>query len=259
MAYKKYIKSAAKAVGNRLRKRYISKKSKALKVGKIARDVMYLKSVLNPEKKRHNVAGLGQIVGQVYQNSNGAYVADVTPNPSVGTGYATRNGSSIKLHSLSMNIQFYDQLNSDSNIKGKILFVQVKGNPQTAGTFFTEMFNPNVFIGGGGTIIDYNSSFNPDIRPQWKLLRSFNFTHRNDAHSTQKGITTRRVGLKFKNYHVRFSKDTNSVENGQIIMIILLDNGNSSATASTLTNIPNQGASTGLVLDYSIDNYYYDN
>jgi len=238
----------------------VNKTNKGLKTR-----VENLESRVQSEKFRKTITYLAGNVGQVNGNGSGYHAADITPIVSVGDGYNGRTGSKIRLHSSYLQFQFGDQTNASSAIRGKILVFKLNNEvvPSPYSSFITQnMMNYNTFVGGGFTIVDYNSSYNPDYFKDWKLIRQKNFTHKSDNISGQKVITSLSMGIKYnkgKGHTVQFDKSTDTLVGGQILVLILLDNGNNSGTASTLTNISNTAASTGLTLNYSIDHYYYDN
>ena len=58
-----------------------------MRTRRIARDVAYLKSMINAEKKHLRTDVENVVMGQVNGNSNGYYVVDVSPAPSQGTGF----------------------------------------------------------------------------------------------------------------------------------------------------------------------------
>lgn len=257
MAFKKYVKKVARKVGRRIRKRY-TKNGKA-NISRIVKDVSYLKSVLNPEKKRYTLTALGQILGQVFYNASGYYIADITPTPAQGITNATRNGSSIKLHSSFMQMQFYGQSATTASCRIACYIIEVKGSPD--GSFgASSMFNYNNFVGGGATVYDYNSSLNPDLFGEYKILAKKTFKYAPDQFSGQQVVMTKKIGMRYKNHHVRWNGNGSTLSGGQIIMILMADTGNSStANASTLTNIAQTAVSTGLIFNYDMVHYFYDN
>lgn len=256
--FKKFVKKAKKAVVGAVKKRYV--KRGYVNVRKIARDVMMVKRMINAEKKTFSVNLNNQVFGQVIGNSQGFHSNDITPTPAIGSGGSQRNGNSIKICSWHMTAQVIQQSAAVQAVNYKMYIFAIKGDPQTSpGTFCAEHWNTNNFVGGGGTIIDYNSQINPTRFNDSNLVYFKRLRIAPDTMSSQTGFKTINIGGKFQ-HHVRYDGDTQTVTNGQLILVILADSGNASPTvASTLSNIPTQAVSTGCTINYHLRYYYYDN
>lgn len=251
------VKAAAKA-------RYVTKTGKGLRVNQIVKDVAYLKSVLNPEKKRFNLSSGSNNIAQLNgATGQGAFIADITPIPAQGSSSITRNGNSIKLHSTWMRYQFSQQSATTQPIKIQMLWIKTFGATQSGSTFLANAFvqNPFVLNGGSPAIIDINSDMNPDYMKQYRILRKKTFTLPVDQYSGVTQIKTFGIGLKYRNHHVRFAADASTtVTEGQIFLVVLCDSGNlNGATASTLTNVPVSAVNTGATMSLNLEHYYYDN
>lgn len=259
-------KTTRKAIGRTYRKARKTIKKRYFKkngLAKLTSDVMYLKSVLNPEKKRITMTGNGQLLGQCNQNAKGFWTLDVTPIPSEGATYNGRNGASIKLHSSHFNFCIYEQGSSSiSRAKLRFELYLVKGVPYgSSDTFINTIYQTNNYVGGGGTIVDYNSDLNVDQYATYQKIRVVNRTIAADSLSNQKTMLNFSIGHKYfggKGHHIRYAADANTVNQGQLILCVFCDSGNCGAL-STLTNIPIQTASSGFLLEYSFKHYYYDN
>lgn len=261
---KKVYTKAKKAI----KKRYYNKKT-GVKLVQVAKDVMMLKNVLNPEKKRISAGITNTTVGQLYNSSSGMVLNinayDMTPNPPVGTGYADRNGASVKLHSSAFRLQFVQQDNAVGNLKLKVMFIKVHGVPLTnsnAQAFLDAMFIPNPFV-SGASVIDYHSQFNPDKRSLFSIIRQKTITLRQDTVSGQKTIADLVIPLKYNNgkgHHVRWDKNTSTILAGQIFMIVLADRGNQGGSASSgITGVADTAAGTGAYMSLNLQHFYYDN
>lgn len=263
MAFKKYLKKQGKRVYNLARKRYM--KNGSVNVQKIVKDVNYLKSVLNPEKKRNqqlNTSGFG--IAQCFgATGSGIFTADITPIMSQGTTAETRNGASIKLHSSHMKFQFRHQASAVQRINFCMYVVSIPGQPYTAsGTAASNFMNLNQFVLNAGVpaIIDYNSDRNQDYFKHFRVLRKVKFSLQQNDIAGQSVIKNVHVGLKYKNHHIKFNNNSNTIAEGQLMLFIFADSGNSSATtASTLSNVPVAAVNTGAVMNYDINHYFYDN
>lgn len=263
--FKRVARRVVRKAGALAKKRYFTGKGFGKpKIGQMVRDVQMLKTLVNAEKKRLNIndSGSTQQIGQVVGNASGHYLVDLTPNPSQGTGYNQRTGNSIKWSSSYFDLQFRQQANAVSPIRGRIYLVQVKGTPYgTVSNVMGQFIAANTFI-GDQTIYDWYSQRNPDYFQDFRVIRTKTFKVQMDQYSGQSMITSVRFGMKLKNFHVRWSLDTATVSQGQIFMLIVLDNGNASgATVNTSTsnNVANTAVNTGVYYAYNIQHYYIDN
>lgn len=261
----KYVKKAWKAIKKYTGDRYgrgwneISTKG----VSQMVKDINYLKSAINSEKLRFiinpgtSTTALGQIAG----NAPGYIAADITPTPTQGDGYNNRTGSSIKIHSSNYKFFFTEQSSTMSHLKFKIMIFRVNGNSTTTATAISEIFNANPFTG----IIDYNSSRNPDYFKDYKLIKTkYADIPMNPASLVgQQGVKEIRFGMKLRNYHVRWDKNTSVITSGQLLMFIFCNSGNTGAVPTSApyngASIPVQAASTGALENHYIEHYYYDN
>lgn len=264
-----YIKKQVRRVKKAVKGRYFSGSGYSKpKINQMGKDIMYLKSVLNPEKKVFQQFGTNVGLGQVNGNANGYYALDITPIPAQGTTSVTRNGNSIKLHSLFMRFQFQQQANTANQVKVRIYIVLIKGTPNTSVGAFPAgiMLDPNPFVTGGGSIYDYHSSTNPDYFGTWKIIRKKDITVKNDSVSGNNMITDFGLPIKYfrgKGHHIRYAQDgSQQIADGQLLMVVLADNGNvSGTTPSTLAGITtgSTAINTGCLFNYNMQHYFYDN
>jgi len=229
-------------------------------VPQLAKDVLLMKKMLNSEKKRIVITSTqATSIGQVNANASGYLAIDITPAPGQSNTYDGRSGASIKVNSSYMKFQFYHQTSTAHNIKMKIYIIKINGPPiSSPANFLGQMFQQNSFVTPG--IQDYNSQLNPDYFKQYKILRTKTVNIPADTVSGVQVIKEVSIPMNFKNHHIRFNKDTNTVTSGQILMFILADSGNiSSGSTSTCTPIPVTGTNTGILSNYNFTYYYYDN
>lgn len=260
---RKYAKRFGRAVGKRLRKRYIAPKSGGLRVGKIARDVMYLKSLVNSEKKRFSIAVFDQVAGQIAATSattavDGFYCADMTPVMGQGVTNSTRNGSSVRVCSINFQCQVKQQSGTLSPKKLKFIWVLNRGITTSTTNFANNYISVNPFNG----YRDFNSSINPDFIKNFTILRQKIVTIPADNLTNQLMIKDFRVGFRFKSgHHIRYDGNTSTVNAGQMFLIVLGDSGNTQATGYTGPNngLTQVGASTGSLINYVNTLYFYDN
>lgn len=311
MAYRRVKRAVKKAIKKRYRKRTTG----AIRTGRIARDVMMLKKLVNAEKKRYYIGletgTLGDSVisipkavcqngpvysafsatpfpfGQVICNTaTEAYAGwtawDATPDPSNGTGYLNKSGSSIKLSSSYMKMQLTAQNSASVNvpIKIKFMLIQVLGTPlggsdATARSASLLQFIETIFLDStfakvqapAGTvnhIVDYNSQPDPDYRGQFKIL--FTKTKLIPAEQMLATIQVKEwnFGIRYgkTGHHIRWSKDSTTLTSGQIIMFMCANAGNCGSTTYTgsgVGTIPTPASQTGVNVNFNLCHYFYDN
>lgn len=251
-------KKGMRKAGQAIKKRYYG--GGKVNISKVMSDVALVKRMLNAEKKALSINLQGQVFGQTLGNAAGFHSNDITPIPIQGSGSAQRNGSSIKICSWHMTAQVIQQSAATQAVNYKMYIYKIAGDPEPSpGTFVNEQWNTNNFVGGGGQIVDYNSQLQQNRFAEAKLVYFKTFKIQPDNLTGQTGFKTINIGGKFQ-HHIRYDGDTNTVTQGQLIMVILADSGNCSpVTASTLSNIPVQAVNTGCTLNYHLRWYYYDN
>lgn len=235
-------------------RKYAGYAALAYKVGMLA-------AAVNAEKKIYSVTGTGLTFAQVSANLNAFYAFDATPLPAQGTTSITRNGNSIKPHSAIYRFQFQQGSAVANPIKIKILVLAVKGQPQPVGTYPTTILDPNPWI-TGNSIVDYNSNFSSDYFGTFTIVKTKTCILEPDNFTGQTMIKDVSFGVKYpKDFHVKFSADgSTNIAKGQLIVVFLADSGNNNGTTvSTLGGIPITTAGTGVLSNYHIQHYYYDN
>lgn len=252
-----------KRVKKAVKKRYVAKSggrkaTGGLRVAKMAKDILYLKSVLNPEKKRDSYKIENRTVGQVNGPDDGAYLFDCTPVIYQGVTSTQRNGASVKLHSSMYHFQFTQSVGTIADVRGVIEMWEIKGEPYTGFTWFNEHWEPNPFTG----VRDINSQTNPDNFMKGKCIARKYFTVKADQTSGVKTLRDVKMPIlynKGQGKHIRYNKDTNTIEHGQIYIVIRTDRGNISSSTVSVLNVPDVNINTGLLMQFNAVNYYYDN
>lgn len=255
------VKKAGRYLKREAKKRYINKSGR-IATGKIAKDVAWLKSVLNPEKKKFQQNVTDASVAQCDINASGWYALDITPTPAQGTTSITRNGNSIRVHSAHIKYQLQHQsLTAGSGIKFRMMVIKVLGQPiASMTTAVTTMFDSNTFV-TGGSIIDYFSDRNEEAFKQFKIIRSKVVRLIPNNHNNQRAISSGSFGIKFKSHHIKYVADgSTAVQDGQYFLLVLADNGNrATVTPSTLVGTSETAILTGAALQLDITQWYYDN
>jgi len=150
--------------------------------------------------------------------------------------------------------QMWQQTANTHPMKFRLELWKNKGPSITASTLLAELYNTSTSSG----IIDYNSQLDPDYTGTAKRFYMKTYTV-NPQFSAEVMIKDFNLPLRL-NHHIRFDDNTTTVTDGQIIMILLADSGNNNTTTvSTLANIPILLANSGLIFNYDMKYYYYDN
>jgi len=260
---RKYAKRAKKAV----KRRYFRKgKYSKPNVYAMAKDISLLRGMLNSEKKILQVstpAGVSYPLGQVQQNASGHYIQDFTPLPVQGVENNQRVGSQIKLTSFHMDLQLLSQNSAISGNRFILELWNVRGQAlSNLSDFMSDVYKPNTFTTGSTEIFDTTSNRNIDNFKSYTCIHRQKLYLAPEDQAGQVSMRTFQVGKKFgKNGHmIRYaSPDFPDVQSGQIVLVIRADQGNSSATASTVGGILTQSPYTGAWYKANITYYYIDN
>lgn len=270
MAWKKnltrYAKKAGKYVVKQAKKRYVNKRGN-LKVGRMVKDIAMLKKMVNAEKKRIEMYnGYIEGVSQFVCNSAGTnldtgyIIKDITPIISQGTTYSTRSGSSVKLHSMQAQFQLNQQANAVSPTTISVEFWRVRNQVVTANaTTMGQIYDKNAI----SFFTDYHSTRNPDHFKDYQLIAKKRVRFEQDSISGIQNIKDFRIPRRLFNHHVRYAGDSNTVTEGQILLVVRASTGNKGSATATigflgstppvLTNV--SGINVTMALRY----YYYDN
>lgn len=254
MAIVKKVKRVFKKARGKVIKRYFNK-GYVPKLGQMYKDVKLVKGMLNAEKKSLTTTRTLDKVGQVNINATGALFLDITPIIGQGSGANQRTGDSIKICSAFLKFNFIELGNWAGMGRYRIEIFKVTGAPQTTGTISTQYYISDPISG----VIDSNSVRDADFFGQYKKVYTkqlfFNSNYGSD--NMNKSVT-----IKMKlDHHVRYATGTNTVADGQYMMVITGDNGNIGASNSTLTagTIPTSIANSGFYVNTNFIWYFYDN
>lgn len=209
---------------------------------KLYSEISAIKKMVNAEKKTKETYLNGVGVAQLNNAADGIYCNTITPVISQGNGFDARSGRSIKLCGAYLRGKFTAQTNCVNKIKYNMMIVQVLGKAQTTTEITAGMFNPDSLSG----IRDYFAPRNPDSFTDYKIIASRNYTLYPDTISGQTGIIDYMMPLKL-NHHIRYSNNTNTIDEGELFVIIRADSGDSGS------------ANTGAFWQMSIRFTYYDN
>jgi len=264
--FKRYTKRlgrmAYKATGykNPMKKGKLSSSRLLKQVPRVLKDVMALKTMVNAEKKRFlQNLNTGNLVAQVNGNSSGHWLLDLTPNISQGNGYNQKNGNSFKWHSSFLDFQFQQQSATNGALRIKIQLIKVVGQAlSTVSDIMGKYILPTNFT--SGTVYDINSPRNPDYFKNYIVLKTKYVSLPADNLSGQLSIKRVKMGIKYKNHHVRTNGNDPTITMGQVLLLITSDRGNcSTTTTSTITGIPDGTINSGAIFLAEFTHYYYDN
>ena len=236
------VQKFAKKVYKKVVKPYVSKKKGYTNRMKLYKEVAAIKKMVNAEKKTKdyaiNVAGTAQLAN----GADGIICASIIPTITQGVGYDNREGRSIRCSGLYLRGQLVAQTNTVNKVKYNLLIVKAVGKPQTPSEIVTGMFNQD-FI---SNVRDYFAPRNPDSFRDYRIIASRDFIMQPDSITGQKGITDFMLPLKVT-HHIRYSLNTNTIEEGDLFYILRADSGDSGTPL------------TGSFFSMSIRFTYYDN
>lgn len=252
---KPLLRRLTATAGRVLKKRYAPRGT--LRVGRIARDVAMLKSLVNVEKKRYTQTYTYDFLGQVNGAGGGAYIADLTPLIAQGTGASQRTGNSVKMTGCYFQGQIIQQSSAiDSNIVSiEVWFHKTREVPMSLSSTGNEIYQNSPF----SNQIDIISRRNQDYFSDYVCLRKKRVVVRADTYSATNILrnATFNLGMKM-NRHLRWN-DAGTLVNGQFFLLVRCQSGNGSSTTASTANIPHQGTNTGLKFALDQITYYVDN
>lgn len=238
---RKYAKKVARKTYKKI-KPYTSKKKGYKNRMKLYTEINQIKRMINAEKKTIDSYINGQGVAQLNNAVDGIYVSSIVPTISQGAQYDQRNGRSIKLSGAHLRGKFVAQSNTINKVKYNMMIVRYVGQPQTTTQIASGMFNNDPLTG----LKNIFASRNPDSFTDYRIIASKNYTLYPDSISGQTGIIDFTLPLKLK-HHIRYSNNTNTIEEGEMFVIVRADSGDSGTPA------------TGAFFSMSIRITYYDN
>lgn len=205
--------------------------------------------------------------------TNGGWASiDITPHPQQGTTFGTRNGSAINLTSSYMQFQFSQaSINTLTPMRIKMVIIHTTGAPYSTAntamtTFYLNSALPNgTGIGGNNGLIDYNSNMDMDERSNFKIIYQKSITLKQD--NVDQGLQVREHKIKLKynkglGHKVRFFQNTQTVAEGQLIMLLTTDAGNISTqyafTGNGNATLVNNAINSGCYVNFNIAHYFTD-
>jgi len=262
---KKYARKGAKVVGRAIKKRYVGKKG--VRIGRIVKDVAMIKRMINAEKKRiDTMTGYISTASQFTCNAAGTnldtgyIIKELTPLIAPGTSASQRNGDSVKLSSMQLQLQFAGQANLNQPCRLIVeLWKHKTEYVTTDSTTMFRLFNTNAISGW----TDTGALRNQDYFSDFVCLGRKSIYMPADNYAGQvlnKDILWR----KKLNSHVRYLSGGTTIVQGQIFMTIRASVGNKgSANATTgftpWSTPPLLTATSGVNVYAACRYYYYDN
>lgn len=192
----------------------------------------------------------------------GYYLADVTSNPSLGTGYNNQIGNVHVMLGYDFNFQITEQTGCHHNNKISIEIVrdsQPLLNVYTPGDALDpvqDMYEAARFVrygtGGVTNCIGVDSDRILSTKQRFKVLARKVYKFPMDHYVNQ---TSRIATFKMKVKHTevrRYIQGTTSCPNASFFILIRSDGGNSGATTGTLANVAQNAASSGYFANYDV-------
>lgn len=230
MPYKKLVRKGrkyAKKIYKKVVNPYVNKKKGYRNRMKLYKEVGAIKRMLNAEKKQAEFTLVASGVAQLANGVDGIFCQSIIPTIGQSTGFNGRTGRSIKLNGAYIRGKFVAQTNTINKVRFNMTLVRVVGKPQAVTDITAGMYNQDTLSG----VRDYFAPRNPDSYSDYRVITSRNYTLYPDSISGQTGIVDFIMPLKLK-HHIRYSLNTNTIEEGEIYIIIRGDSGDS-GTPST--------------------------
>lgn len=239
---RKYAKKIGKKAYRKAIKPYVNKKKGFRNRMKLYKEITAIKKMVNAEKKQVDLTINGQGVAQLINGIDGIVVKTIIPTISQGTGYDNREGRSLKLSGAYLRGKFVAQTNTINKMRFNMMLVRYVGRIQSTTDIASGMFNTDSL----SAVRDYFAPRNPDNFTDYRILASRNFTLYPDSITGQTGIVDFLMPLKL-NHHVRYQLNTNTIEEGEVFVIIRSDSGDCGT------------ANTGAFFSMTVRLTYYDN
>lgn len=233
---------------------------------KLAMEVAKIKRSLNVEKKHKDLnltPSAGYSLAQVYGNSDGAFVLDITPSITQGTDGDQRNGNSCKLTGLALKYQLIGQVNCHSARRLRFMLVKTRdiGNNATTAQVLQSMFDENPLTG----VRDLNAPRNYSsmkhhgmsvVRTKTVYMKcpQVEISGTTDAaHSTGSFTAALQDVLRFDG-----SSDS-SPEHVKYFLIVQTDVGNADPTSSSSLDVPVKLNASAVDMRATLRTWWVDN
>lgn len=248
--FKKQIKKAtAKRYGTKKKgykyRQMINDGAKIASLTSMGRDLALLKRAINVEKKSVDQS----ITSPVYFAAKaglltGAYHLDIAPIVPQGVTAETRNGNSIKLTGLMVNMQVKQQSNTVNDVNYKWMIVKVLNNDAdyNSADVLNSMWANNPFSG----VQDIYSPRKQASLKNFVIVKEGTKTMKGDSVTGGQGVQMIQQPLRL-NLHQRYLSDTNTQTTRNALFLILL------------AGTGDAGSGTGLAMEASFKYYYVDN
>jgi hypothetical protein len=221
-------------------------------------------SRLNVEKNYKDTSVANSFVGQVNQNTDGAYRADVTPAITQGDGQGNRHGNSIKMTGASFPFQISGMSNCQGPRKLRISLLRAKfvDNVPSSTQAFSHYWdeNPLTYMRDYNAPKNYRSGAHDGItcvRSQTYYLKAPSLLSGSDI-DLEAGILTGKFNVKLNDV-IRYDANGDALPNCfRYFIIVQADAGNVNASPSTLA-VPITQAISGMKLTIGSRFWYVDN
>jgi hypothetical protein len=258
--YKKITKAAGKRYGVKYtKKRGLTAKSSS--AGKIIKDIAWIKSRLNVEKKFVNaVETLDGDIGQVSTNASGYFATSIMSQIPQGDGESQRNGNSLKATGLVVKMNFITQFNCAGTRRVKVMVVRTL-DPGLSPTEVTDkLLDINPLTGQR----DYNSELDYTQLKDGRIkVISTKYIYLKET-GVLGGAATRTTAvcnmpIKLNDVWRYDVNASTKPENINYHLIAVADNGNSGTSDSTILGIFVPQNNSGVTMKAHSRFWYVDN
>lgn len=248
MAYKKYARKVAKKAGRYVKKRYFKGKGYGdPKIATMARDVMRLKQMVNAEKQNIESAATNEFDLAQYNGVSTTGARQIEIMPTVFQGYTEnqRKGDSLKVCSWVLKIQAYNNGNLTlAGMNYTFYLVRQPVNPVANANVLDQFLEPNPFSG----VIDGYSNRNYEHYKDWVVMGIIKgkFKANESADAGQGSKTNMHTLARKQEFHIRYDKNTTTINNNRMQLICVASDGDRSGTNK-------------MFFKYAFKVFYYDN
>lgn len=241
----------------------IGKGRGGFKFAKLAADLEMVKSRLNVEKKEVRSDVITTDIGQVFANSEGAYVADLTQAISQGIGETQRIGNSLKVTGMSMPIQLTQQQFGYQGHKVKMTLLRVRSadNGTSAVEALNKVWETNPLTG----VRDYNAprAYRNSKTDGISVIRTMTcYVPARQTNSTGANLrSTKTLQFNVKLNDVwRYTENSDTVPSGlKYYLVFQVDTGNADLSSASTRDVPVPDSQSGLTLRLAQRTWFVDN
>lgn len=263
---KKFARKAYKKVyGSRKFSSAVKKTTDVAKdIATLTGSVAMIMTRLNVEKNYVDTDVATGSIGQVVNNSEGAYKVDITPSIAQGDGQGNRHGNSLKMTGLSLPFQISGKSNCSGARRIRVSLLKVKSadNGISADEAFEHYWDVNPLT----AVRDFNApkNYRSGAHDGITCVRSQNYllpgptVGFGTAVDAEKAVLTRKFNIKLQDVF-RYDANSDAKPTGlRYVLVIQADAGNAGSNTSS-NDVPITDGNSGMDFRISQRSWYVDN